>query len=97
MQYFERPDGSCVAAPFVGHRATIRFPGLRLRHLCGTYAALITTTIPPPRILMLRSPTLPSKENSDGPATLRPSLRSSLHGRRSLDVFGEFIAYADYH
>lgn len=37
IQYFERPDGLCVAAPFVGHRAMTRFPGLRLRHLCRTY------------------------------------------------------------
>src|ERR1039458_1997638 len=37
IRYFERPDGSCVAIPFVGYRATTRFPGLRLRHLCRTY------------------------------------------------------------
>src|SRR5664279_1307758 len=37
IRYFERPDGSCVVISFVGHRATTRFPGLRLRHLCRTY------------------------------------------------------------
>src|ERR1035441_2438046 len=42
----------------------------------GPYVALITMMGVPSRILMRRSPTLPSKENSDEPANLRPTLRS---------------------
>jgi hypothetical protein len=60
-----------------------------------TYVPFITTMFPPPRIPMCRSPTLPGKENSDGPAAFHPNLRSGHGSGTSPDVFGEFFAYAD--
>ena len=51
--------------------------------------------ISPPRIPMRRSPTLPGKENSDGPAAFHPNLRFGHGSRTSHDFFGEFFAYAD--
>src|SRR5664280_403363 len=56
IRYFERPDGSCVAISFVGHRATTRFPGLRLRHLAAIAHAsviereIIAAGVPPSTI-----------------------------------------------
>ena len=60
-----------------------------------TYVLFITTMFPPPRIPMCHSPTLPSKENSDGPAAFHPNLRFGHGSRTSPDFFGEFLAYAD--
>ena len=52
----------------------------------ATYVPFITTMIPPPRIPMRRSPTLPGKENSDGPAAFHPNLHIGHGSRTSPDV-----------
>src|ERR1039458_10242327 len=65
-----------------GHRATTEFPSLRLYHLCPIY----NNDVPSTSNSYVRSPTLPGKENSDGPAAFRPNRRSGHGSGTSPDV-----------